>query len=528
MVESYPTSDWELFDTQKEALSELKEHRQGFFSIGVGGGKTLLAMLAAKVLDIDPADTLILSLAELRDEAAFEWEKYKEHFDVPWSEFVSYTFISRNEKYFWEKKPKLIIADECHKLKRKQSNRTHFFIRYMREHPGTIFVPMSGTITTRSITEYAHLLYLALGDDCPLPNPNSSVGWPRIQSLARVLDSRPTQEPTQSDYRIAGYILDPRPDEGWREAFLRVLNSAPGVYLNEGVTFDGPISVQPWKPEIPDDVKQDIKKVKSSAQMPNEEWVSGATEQAQKVKQLSQGFYYYPIWKDCHTPEWRRAKRAKDELVSSKIRSEKRKKWGRITRSRVENAFEQDIFTDPVWNHWEQFKDVPEPEREIQWQSEEILEQALDFCAELGGGTLLWYLHRAVRDKLESVLDSRGGRWYDSDVVVVPRGEAPPRGDGKPDISVVSIRSHSTGLNLQHDYNKNVILLPPSNGGAWEQLLGRTHRPGQTEEVRAYYNASLPVFRWCFTKAKRDARYVEETIEQKQRLLLAEKCHEDG
>ena len=40
--------------------------------------------------------------------------------------------------------PDLIIADECHLLKNHKAGRTRRVTRYMREHPETKFVGVSG------------------------------------------------------------------------------------------------------------------------------------------------------------------------------------------------------------------------------------------------------------------------------------------------------------------------------------------------------------------------------------------------
>jgi hypothetical protein len=89
---------------------------------------------------------------------------------------------------------------------------------------------------------------------------------------------------------------------------------------------------------------------------------------------------------------------------------------------------------------------------------------------------------------------------------------------------ICSIKAHGTGKNLQHGWSNNIVLYPPANGSIWEQLIGRTHRPGQeADRVRVY------VFRWhaestkAWEQALSDAELAETTMRQPQKLLYADR-----
>jgi len=514
-----------LFDIQQAALSTLEEHGKGFFSIGVGGGKTLLTMLAHQALSVHPDDVLALTKAKLVKEADNEYNKFKDKLDLKPTDYKSYSWISRNERYFWEKEPKVIVADECHMLANKSSNRTAYFITYMRENPDCVFIPMSGTLTGKSILEYAHLLKFALRDDMPLPDPFSDFGWSRLQSMSRVIDSRPQAPPTAQDYRTTAWELNKDESETYYEAYHRVLASAPGVLLQEGTAFDGPIGVGQYYYELPDELAEAITKIKEDAQLPDDAYVTSETDAANKVKQLPIGFYYQRIYEECHTAAWRRARRERDELITEQYRSEKRKKFGRLTDARIMNAFRSGEYSDPRWDRWEPFADVPEPDVETIVVDTNPIYCTLRFCEalsrETGENILLWYRSRAIRDFLQSELAWEPEACY---IAVPGRGDAPPRGadlGDKPTVAAVSLSSHGTGLNLQ-DYSINVFLQPPTGGRLWEQVLGRTHRPGQEEEVRAYVNSTTRVLARCLDKGKRDAEYVKKTIKSEQKLVLAD------
>ena len=86
---------------------------------------------------------------------------------------------------------------------------------------------------------------------------------------------------------------------------------------------------------------------------------------------------------------------------------------------------------------------------------------------------------------------------------------------------VLSRRAHGVGLNLQR-YNTCLVAEQPTDAGAWEQLLARVHRVGQLADdvlfVVPYWHGS--VLR-RFSETREQARFIQETTSQTQKLLLA-------
>ena len=77
-----------------------------------------------------------------------------------------------------EMAPDVIIADECHRLKNKKAAVTRRVSRYMKAHPDTAFVAMSGTVTKRSLQDFGHLLEWCRGRWSPLPaKSNELMQW---------------------------------------------------------------------------------------------------------------------------------------------------------------------------------------------------------------------------------------------------------------------------------------------------------------------------------------------------------------
>ncbi len=71
-------------------------------------------------------------------------------------------------------------------------------------------------------------------------------------------------------------------------------------------------------------------------------------------------------------------------------------------------------------------------------------------------------------------------------------------------------------------FSRNLVANMPSDGAVWEQLLGRTHRPGQAED-----EVSVTVYRHtdemaeALERAQRYAQYIQDTIKTRQKLLYA-------
>jgi hypothetical protein len=66
------------------------------------------------------------------------------------------------------------------------------------------------------------------------------------------------------------------------------------------------------------------------------------------------------------------------------------------------------------------------------------------------------------------------------------------------------------------------VTTAPTSGTVWEQLLGRTHRPGQeADEVTFDVYRHTIELRAAMTKAVRDAHYQQDTTGNRQKLLAA-------
>jgi hypothetical protein len=89
--------------------------------------------------------------------------------------------------------------------------------------------------------------------------------------------------------------------------------------------------------------------------------------------------------------------------------------------------------------------------------------------------------------------------------------------------AIASIAACRDGLNLQYRWHRNLITSPPSTGEAWEQLLARTHRDGQTQSVTAEVVLTSRESYQSLAQAIRDAQAEQALTCQPRKLCYAQK-----
>lgn len=505
-----PGGNWTIHPHQALALEYIEELGGAFLPIDIGGGKTLIGMAAPKVLGVPADKVVVLCNAGLRDEAEKVHHETREHFDVPLPRYVSYTELSRNIDLLTDAQPRLIIADEVHALKNKKAARTRRFLAYMKANPDVGFVAMTGTPLNRSILECAHLVELALGERSPLPS-----SYTRLQRWSRCLDVDPVNPPSSYDWRKIMELYDAFEDElgdhantlqaKARAAFHYRLKTSPGVVLTEGSSCDAPIRLSRITDvEVPPAVEEALRVADDVWEMPNGDEILSPLEKASKMRQLAQGFHYYWDWPD-GTPDfkWLSARTEYNQFINHV------KNHGPAhldTPMLVENAIEDgEIPYGDAYATWHTtYADYEAPPQAVNWMSDYLIDDAL---ARATPGTLIWYAHREVGERLAERIPT------------AMAGEDVPLDE---DVVGVSVHSHATGLNLQYDFTRHLILCSPSNGGLLHQLIGRIHRFGFAfDEVIVDIYAHTPELASAIDQAFKDAKMQKESLQIENKLLLA-------
>ena len=506
-----PGGSMQLRPVQEAALEYIHRHRGALLALGIGCGKTLIGQLVPFVTGIPAERVLVLTKAPLIKEAKRQFAEYTDHFNVEMPIYLSYSKLSQPDAHDVLQRidPEIIVADEAHCLKSSTATRTKRFFRFLRKRKGqgrpVHFVAMSGTLTGRSLTDYAHLASAALGHASPLPHK-----YTVLESWCRCLDSKTRVPSTSWDWRdmdklVKWSSVDPDTTKGRQHtarcAFAERMQTCQGVVCSTNsscdkeLIFKGEITC-----EIPPQVKAAMKEAKSVMEIDGFE-IEDPLRLSATLRELSQGFYYRWDWGGREPDrQWLHRRSRLSCAVREYIkRNPKFDSWSRVVNALAKGKIDKKyVSLHRAYEKWLEVAGRSAPDTRAVWLSSFLLDQVA-----YKPGTVYWYGHRAVGKELAKRIPTAMG------------GEDVPDSD----CVALSIASHGVGLNLQR-YNNNVILCPPGRGGIWEQLLGRTHRSLQTRDVSFSLYTHTPELKKAWKQANKDSEYIQETIKTVQRLNL--------
>lgn len=511
-------STMSLRPIQSIALVEASRMDGLFANMGVGSGKTLVTLLLWDAMGSDKAVLLLPS--QLRGQLFRKMiPEYEQHFQLPpihvytpgQTEFpkglyvVSYEDLSspRRADVLERIDPDLVICDEAHKLKHRRSVRTRRFMHFFQRHPEVRLCVLSGTMTSKSVLEYFHLLDLTLKKNAPCPNH-----WRDQTDWSNVLDAQP-----RNPMEAGALLLFCKPGEEVRSGFRRRLVETMGVVATVDTSIGTSLLIRARGLEVPKRLEDFMRKVRITQSIEDEHFTGGNSEADgfaywRAMNQLSCGFYYRWVWpggkKD---PEW----------------IEARKEWHKEIRAFLKNPLRPGLdspflYTQAVirgelqstaWEAWNKVRDRKAPPVETVWINDFLVRDAVEWGRMSEGGGIIWYEHRALGAEI-----ARVGNFplYDAD-------RDPTTATEK--VIVASIKAHYEGKNLQR-YANALVTTPPPGGALWEQLLGRLHRPGQeADEVTFDWYAHTLEMQDSFVNAITKAKYIQETQGNVQRLCYA-------
>lgn len=559
-----------LNDTQAWGLVEIQQVEGLLGPIAVGDGKTLLGLLAAMVMPHCRVAVLLIP-PQLRDQLLkTDWDFYGQHWHLPnlgngrWFDpnkptlhVVAYSELStaKNSDILDRINPDLIIADEAHLLRNAVAARTKRFKRFFSSHPDCRFCCWSGTLTTRSLKDYAHLSGIALGDGAPTP-----LHWPTVEEWAGALD--PSDWPTG----IGDLSKFCDPGEHVRDGFRRRLECTAGV-VSSPATMSCPASltISERPVETPKGIHDALGKLYGTWQRPDGEELVSALDIHRCAKEISSGFYYHWIWprqealeirktwlnarKEWHRELREKLKHSREFMDSPLLLTKAAIRWFdgyvhiehththgascynynqhgdpttlKCERPTHENRIEVPPFTkhgplptweSETWLEWKAKRDTAEPETEGVWIDEFLARDAAAWAGSNLG--IVWSEHDVFGRRVAQLADRPYyGAGADASARVITEG-------GSRAI-VASIRAHGTGKNLQA-FARNLFANVPSDAAQWEQALGRTHRQGQlADEVTVEIYQHTPPVREALQKARMYAQYIEQTMGGSQKLLRA-------
>lgn len=487
--------------------------------IRVGGGKTLISHLAGVVLEAER--TLLVIPAKLVPKTRRDFSLLSRHWRSPEHiHIMSYELLSRDRGLaeLTAYRPNLVMADEAHKLKHPASVCTKRMNRHLtKDNPDCKYGDMSGTITRRSVLEYHHRMNWAIPDGLQaLPRK-----YPETRAWAEVLDAKPRVAVKMmpgallqfcSSEEIKAIGADPREVTSTkilRQAYCRRLMTAPGVIGTED-QFDGAMALQVQGLEFEPGpaVVEAFRGLRENWELPDGHTIDTPTALWRHARELAQGFYYR--WDPPPPQDWMDARR----------------EWGACVREALKHYHDLDspLFVARAvdegrlkWAHsalktWRAIRPAFEPVTVPEWLEDTCLQWTASWATKNTG--LIWVNETAFARRLA---EETGLPYYAAEGKYKGKMIEDERG-----ACIASIKSNYEGRNLQH-FSKNLVASWPPGGDVAEQMLGRTHRDLQMADEVTVDVPLVCYEQWDVLRvARREARYVEDTTAQTQKLNFAD------
>lgn len=524
-----PGSTFEVKPKQAAMLIEAVEAGGLFGMVGVGCGKTTIAPLFGKVMDISRVVLLVPpSIKREIIERVIPWLQREIDFVPP--TVISYSELSTAGKgdLLDRLQPQLIIVDEAHNLKNKNAARTKRFLRYFDENPTTILVALSGTMARRSLMDFHHIIQLThRGWRLPV-----SKQWKEIKDWSLALD--PQVHPSERLH--AGALLELcTPGEDARSGFRRRLIETEGVIGGSAEDVGASLIMRRLPVKVPDSVENALATLRKKWMTPGGEMITDALDFARKARELAQGFYYEWMWPGGEPDlEWLEMRAAWRKAVADICRLNRP---GLDSELLVRNAADREDKgtwknedarlpkasrnkTLEIWRAWKTVMDQDDPPVRAVWIDDFLVRAGIAWGERVkreGEGAIIWYDSSAVEQRALELGAIVCGAGNDGNRRMLELAE----GKGQAPVVFASANAHGTGKNLQR-WCRALALAPWPAGAKWEQVIGREHRPGQNaDEVCFDVFVHTPELEKAMEAALEDARFIFGITGGEQKLLQA-------
>lgn len=509
-----PNGKQKLRPVQAAALYELGTYGGLFGPIPVGHGKTLISLLAAYVLGAQrPLIVLPAALIKRTNKKGGEKERYAQHWRIPNNiQFISYEMLGRVQAatFLEELNPDFLIFDEVHRLKNKHAAVTRRLLRFMKAHPNTKVMALSGTVMKKSLLDFGHILRWCLKHNAPIPTTDTE-----LEDWAQALDEK-VEEYERADLGALKTLSNGVDDiDAVRRGFRDRLISTPGVIAVTGGEDDlvsSSLRITALKYDVAPITEQHFEKLRADWLTPDDWQLKMAVDVWRHSRELALGMHY--IWSPRPPDEWRNARRDWGAFVRETL-----------SRSRtldselqVVQACDAGRLPNETLEAWRAIRDAEPkfiPNVVAVWHDDSAIKVCLEWMKQPG---IVWTEHDLFARRLAEVSGCKyfGAKGLSDD------GEAVEDTDHSKAI-ILSIDANKEGRNLQEKWSRNLITAPPEGADIWQQMLGRTHRPGQlADEVEVDVLLGCKEHANAWRRAIAAAESIRDTTGADSKLLFAD------
>ncbi len=506
-----PTGTMQLRPIQAVALAEIGTYGGAFLPIRVGGGKTLVSLLAAYV--VDAKRPLLVLPAKLIAKTRRAFAELSRHWKLPPIRIESYELLGRVQAadLLDRYQPDLIILDEAHRAKNPRAAVTRRLFRYLSKHTARL-VAMTGTMMRRSLHDFAHILRRALGEEnAPVPKTHNET-----EEWAAAIDD--IKGDRQVGVGALRRLLDDGEDpsvENARHGFRRRLVSTPGVVATDERFEGASLSITAVRPPPSAAINRALFNLRATWTLPNGQPLALGVDVWRHALEMALAFYY--VWDPPPPKDWLTARKEWCAVARKILGSNRRALDSEL---QVANAVDDGHYpyAVPALEAWREVRDTFRPKNVPVWFDDSVINYCAEWARKPG---LIWCGHVAFATRLSEVagIPYYGAKGLDAKGRPIPEFGEPGCGEGA---AVVSVKANNEGRNLQM-WCRNLIVGPPSSGLEWEQILGRTHRDGQpADEVEVDVLVTCDEHVEDTEKAISNAGCIEAMQGQAQKLRYAD------
>lgn len=472
------TGTMELNLPQTAALCDAYNCRGLVGPLLPGSGKTLVAFLVGRVLGASLITIVVPGSMHHKDpkksKTIQDHRRYAQHFVIPHYTLLTYEKLGRAEglNTLYNVQPQVIVLDEAHRARSHKAGCNRALDAFLKKFPNTIVIAISASIGGRGVKDSWWLTRKALKHGAPVP-----LGFKPYLAWHRAIDEKVRDGQRIPVGPLVRLVKDAEGETDLdiaQDAYGKRYSRTPGVVASVGDRPATAINIEVRKLPISAQVLEILRDVSKAGVTPDGDLLEGPLAVYRFGRQLEQGFYYRL---DPPPPsDWWMAKQAWNLYARPIIRDSRKL----FTLGAVAQAIDRGELPDgsAILATWRALRNNYDPEQHKipVWIDYTALNAAYTYAAsEEKTHGIIWCDHVEIGKRLEGVgipyfgpggLDIRGRSIVDCRTTCA-----------------ASIKANGTGRDrLQYHYVSNYYVGFSTVGAEAEQLLGRTHRQGQSAD----------------------------------------------